>query len=347
MFFDDFPLFEFEPLQSITTTAVSAMFDLLGWLHATTGKKAAPFGQEVTALGVKFSLTNIWEGNLTVSNKPERIERMQRMFAKFSKDKVAKKGECASLHGMLNFACGFVLGNSLKPLARAVADMALHQAKWQTVREACDLAQVLLPEVKPRILSHPATDSRFILYTDGAFENGRATWGAVLWDRLQTRPKVFWGDVPPRLLNFWLQNAGDQVICEVELYAHLLVRWQCRDEFCGELGLCFIDNEASRFSLVKASSPSACMRSMVYLLSLIESRYPFTAWHERVPSPSNPADLPSRDKWRQCCETFNGIPAGSISLPDLTLDFLTNLKFDAPAAMSICETLLDKPPGTF
>ena len=199
VFFDDFPMFEFEPLQRITTTAVSTLFDLLGWLHATTGKKAAPFDEEVSALGVKFSLKDIWEGKLTVANRQERLVRMHRMFDKFLGDKAAKKADCASLHGMLNFACGFVLGNSLKPLARAVADMAVHVAKWPALHEACLLAGILLPEVKPRVLTLPSPGFRFILYTGGAFENGRATWGAVLWDKRFSQPRVYWGRVPERL----------------------------------------------------------------------------------------------------------------------------------------------------
>ena len=347
VFFDDFPMFEFEPLQRVTTTAVSTLFDLLGWLHATTGKKAAPFDQVVTALGVRFSLSDLWSGKLTVANKSERLERMQRMFGRFLIDKTAKKADCASLHGMLNFACGFVLGNSLKPLARAVADMAVQSAKWSALHETCLLAEMLLPNVKPRVLTLPSPDCRFILYTDGAFENGNATWGAVLWDKRCLRPRVYWGAVPKRLLDFWLEHAGEQVICEVELYAHLLVRWRCMLEFGGELGLCFIDNEASRFSLVKSSSPSVCMRVMVYLLSLIETVHPFSAWHERVPSQSNPADMPSRGQGQQCCELFNGAPLGDIFLPEVVLDFLTTVKFDSTAARTICASLLDMPPGTF
>ena len=200
--------------------------------------------------------------------------------------------------------------------------------------------------MKPRALALPSTDCRFLLYTDGAFEAGKATWGAVLWDKFQSQPTVFWGVVPQLLVDFWLKHAGDQIICEVELYAHVLLRWKYRYDFCGEYGLCFIDNEASRFALIKSMSPSPCMRSLVYLLSLIESKQPFSAWHERVPSPSNPADLPSRNEWRRCCEIFNGIPMGDVSLPETVLRFLTTINFDGTCAKEIC-AILDMPPGTF
>ena len=205
----------------------------------------------------------------------------------------------------------------------------------------------MLPEVKPRVLTSPSENCRFLLYTDGAFENGRATWGAILWDRRDLRPKVFWGVVPQRLLDFWLQNAGEQVICEVELYAHVVVRWLHRHSFQGEFGLCFIDNEASRYALVKATSQSACMRAMVYMLCLLEARHPFLAWHERVPSQSNPADMPSREDWQECCSLFNGIPMGDIELPPVLMNFLMRLKFDLAAARDVCDSLLEQPPGTF
>ena len=139
------------------------------------GQKVALFGQDMTALGVRFSLAEVWNGSVAVDNKPERLDRMQRMFAKFKEERKAGRADCASLHGMLNFACGFTLGHSLKPLARAVADMSVSNSEWPFLSETCSLSEVLLPEVKPKVLTRPADGCRFILYTDGAFENGRAT----------------------------------------------------------------------------------------------------------------------------------------------------------------------------
>ena len=43
LFFDDFPLFEREPLRHLTLKVTGSFLDLLGWRRATSGKKAADF----------------------------------------------------------------------------------------------------------------------------------------------------------------------------------------------------------------------------------------------------------------------------------------------------------------
>ena len=148
------------------------------------------------------------------------------------------------------------------------------------VREACNLAEVLLPSVLPRRLKCYSAGCRFVVYTDGAYENGRATWGAIVWDKQLPHPIMFWGVVPAPLLQFWLANAGSQVICDVELYAYVLVRWQLRHQLQDELGTSFIDNESARYLLIKHSSQSPCMRSVICALSLLDAVHPFGSWHE-------------------------------------------------------------------
>ena len=336
----DFPVVEVLPLQHLTTSLVGAFLDLMGWQHATVGKKATPFAPTFTALGVNFCLKSLWDDEAVLENKPERIERLNKTFQQWRADGHAKKSQCASVHGMLNFACGFVLGHSLKPLSKAVQHMMESTASKGAVDEACQLAGALLPAIQPKTLRTVAGACRFVVYTDGAFEKGRATWGSLVWDR-------FWGEVPPPLLNFWLENAGSQVICEIELYAHLLVRWQCRHETENEMGISFIDNEAARYSLVKCSSPSPCMRAMIYGLSLLDIVHPFGAWHERVPSESNPADLPSREEIQAATSLFHATPVGDIVLPDLMLQFLMSVKFDQRLAKETSTLFMKRPPGTF
>ena len=58
--------------------------------------------------------------------------------------------------------------------------------------------------------------------------------------------------------------------------------------------LCFIDNDAARYALIKGSSPtpdSAWLSAMYWEKETDVGSY---SWFERVPSPSNIADAPSR-----------------------------------------------------
>ena len=158
---------------------------------------------------------------------------------------------------------------------------------------------------------------------------------------------MFWGRVPEHLLQFWISNAGSQVICEVELYAHVLVRWELRHLLQDEMGISFIDNESARFALIKHTSPSPCMRSMIYALSFLDAVHPFGSWHERVPSKSNPADLPSRDEISKAVQLFGAVPFGDIQLPETFLNFLTTLKFDQQLAKETSALFMRRPPGAF
>ena len=192
-------------------------------------------------------------------------------------------------------------------------------------------------------------DCEIVLYTDGAFEDSVGTWGVTAWDVTTGRMEIFWGTVPQVLIDFWMKHAGTQVICEVEMYAQICYRWVKRHYIHRKLGISFIDNESCRFSLIKGSSPSPCMRPLINMVSIIESVFPFHSWHERVPSASNPADLPSRGPWLEASHRFGGCPLGDISLPQCALNFMTSLSFSTKLAEELRFEIQSPeiPPGTF
>ena len=82
VFYDDFPVLEVQPLQHLTTSLVGAFLDLMGWLHATTGKKATPFSSTFTALGVNFSLGGLWQGRVVVEKQAREDEAPSRNISK-------------------------------------------------------------------------------------------------------------------------------------------------------------------------------------------------------------------------------------------------------------------------
>ena len=94
----------------------------------------------------------------------------------------------------------------------------------------------------------------------------------------------------------------------------------------------FIDSESSRVTLIKRNSPSHAMFSMVSLLSLLDGVLPFSDWCERVPSASNPADLPSRGKSAELGKLLQATDCGDIPLPAYVLNFLRRDQFDVELA---------------
>ena len=56
----------------------------------------------------------------------------------------------------------------------------------------------------------------------------------------------------------------------------------------------FVDNDAARFALIKGSSPTTDSAWLTSQFWEEEASVGAFSWFERVPSPSNPADGPSR-----------------------------------------------------
>ena len=71
---------------------------------------------------------------------------------------------------------------------------------------------------------------------------------------------------------------------------------------------------------------------LVCLISIIDTQTPFAAWMERVPSPANPADLPSRRKADELCRMIGATDCGDIQLPASLHSFLMSDKVDTQLA---------------
>ena len=131
-----------------------------------------------------------------------------------------------------------------------------------------------------------------------AYENKAATWGCVVigpfhWSRGGFR-RFCSGPI-----GFVLVEAGWKA-------AALLARRAYETLIKQRRVILFVDNEAARYALIHGSSPS------VRLLKLVQSFHSCSVadssimWLERVPSPSNIADLPSRGRSYDAAQLLNG-----------------------------------------
>ena len=339
VFYDDYPCFEFEPLCSLTTSVLNKFFGILGWKHAVVGKKAKDFSPETIALGVQYELGELWAGSLTVRNKPGRLCRIKELAKEFKSAERGQASLAASLSGLLNFAGGFVLGHAFKPVTNALSKWSAGARPDRAVKaRICDLLEVTLDDLAPRLLKITDNPSPVIIYTDGSFEDSVGRWGGLVIDATTGFRGVFSGRVPGCLLGHWLREVGSQVICEIETYAYLCIRWHLRGLLCDRNGICFIDNEASRMSLIKRSSASFAMFLLVSAISLTDAVVPFAGWMERVPSAANPADLPSRDPADELCHLVHARNYGDIELPPSLLSFLQSTAFQPRLAAAVRDT---------
>ena len=315
VFYDDFPMLEFKPLASTTTGIVQNLLDLLGWKHATTGKKSVDFSSQMQVLGVTYRLESFWDGSAIVANRESRVERILGMLKTYRSRGAISSSEAATMHGLLNYAGGFVIGRCLKPAARFFSNLTSGCTDAGRVETICSDTIDLLSSMQPRVIRSLQASHSSIIYTDGAYEDGVGTWGAVVFIPTFGVNAIHWGTVSTDIMNHWRSKGISQLISQIELFVVLLVKYEYREMLTNGASIFFIDNEAARYSLIKGASPSETMYGLCKCISFLEARHPSADWYERVPSASNVADLPSRFKQEQCQFLTQGDLAGDIVLP--------------------------------
>ena len=296
VFYDDFPMFSPEELAINADEAASELLDLLGWRHARTGPKGKPFESSFNVLGCSLSLDKVTSGEVVLENKQGRLERI---FQQLKDIKAAKKmtlHQSQVLHGLLRYSCGFFAGKHMQQVCMEVLQMGRTpslQSKGR-LEEFCSYATRCLEACKPRHIKSGGQLKPILIFTDASWESQIAGLGAVVIDSASGRIVVYSGRVPETLRRHWLKEVGDHLICQLELYVMVELRWSLKNLFLNRRTIWWVDNEAARFSLIKGQSGSESMNRLVRQYFYPDSDCPTYSWIERVPSFSNPADAPSR-----------------------------------------------------
>ena len=318
VFYDDYALLETASCCGMASKVACSLLDQRGWLYARDDDKGKDFDESFSLLGARIDLSELHDGYLQVSNKPGRKLKLLEMLEGVLASPESSRQAAKSIHSVLNFMNGSTLGQHLKLAARAFANLS-SSPECPSVQDLTLLVghtKKALDEALPRRWKCHSAGRPIVILTDGSYEKGRALWGAVVLDREDNLKAVHHGAVPERLLVQWRSLGIEQIICQVETYAAVLVRHYYAQRLHQRKAIFFIDNEASRWTLIKASSPSASMLALARAFYLPEACYPCATWIERVPTASNLADLPSRGKHREAAEMIKGKSFGDISLPD-------------------------------
>ena len=294
----------------------------------------------MVSLGVSLDLSRVWEGQILVSNKPGRLAKIAELLKPIAAGSEVTRSQLASLHGLINFAGGYVMGFELKPTARMLSRALTgpFQGNNAALRSACALALDVIALCKPRVCL-ASVRQPIVLYTDGAFEGDAGTWGSLLVDPETGARWLFGGQVPQVLIARWREMAGLQVICEIEAYALAISLFGLRGFLGNRSIVAFVDNEPCRMGLIKRYSPSAAMMGLISLVSLLEGSLCTTLWYERVPSKSNPADLPSRGLFPEAASRFGAEIKGDIACTQEMNDFLVSDQYSSRLAQAIAEAV--------
>ncbi|CAE7522105.1 unnamed protein product, partial [Symbiodinium necroappetens] len=303
VYFDDFPLFTPVEGAEAMDEAVSQFLSLLGWDHARTGAKGKPCAPAFDVLGMTLDLSKVQQGLVTLKNKPGRAEKILDEFAKVNSPEAITRHQVQVLHGLLNFAAGFFSGRSLKHLCYDLLEFLEWRGEvaFDRLQGLAERTRAILNNTPPRVLSCLFVPEPILVWTDGSWEDGVAGIGACIWDPLVKVGRVLSGFVPSWALETWRadfehNDKEPQLICHIELFVIVAVRWIFRDQFLNRRLVLFVDNEASRFAILKGGSGSRGMNTLIRAFDSLDVMHPCFYWLDRVPSFSNVADGPSRQE---------------------------------------------------
>ena len=298
-YFDDFVIFSPPELSNNSQSTLSLMLDILGWAFDKEGPKSDNFSARVSALGVVFNLDPTKDCRLEVHNTDKRLsEAVAALDVILQSGKLSKK-DALSLRGRLAFCDAFIFGR----LGRVSLQNITHHAYASpfiaelndSMVQSLGILRDRMKTAKPRCLDLNLLNT-FVLMTDAAFDPSKgAGLGAVLVS--PTGSVVCWFGIQLSLksLSSLLGKDRQTVIGEMETLAVAVSLMLWGPSVASSKLLIYIDNEGSRFSLIKGYSTAPAITRICALASNALDSYCIMPWFSRVPSLSNLADLPSRD----------------------------------------------------
>lgn len=162
----------------------------------------------------------------------------------------------------------------------------------------------------PKAVSIHTNTVPVLLFTDGAWEADSAVpagAGIVLIDPSAGVRKVYEVLVPPELVVHWKSLGKAQLIAELELLPLLVAFAELGSFLQGRRVLCFVDNNAVRDVIAKATSRTLSIFVLVTELYRLWEGLQSLCWVSRVPTKSNIADWPSRQEPQQAADMIGGV----------------------------------------
>jgi hypothetical protein len=155
----------------------------------------------------------------------------------------------------------------------------------------------MLQHGKPREIDTKSHEVLF-LYTDASYSPEEETGGVggVLCAADGKILAWFGEEVSPSVCKKLKAEGQSQIIGELEALAVLVALKTWADKICSKHLVAFIDNEGSKFSILKGYSRNPALSKIVSAIASAEEAATCFCWYSRIPSECNPADGPSRGK---------------------------------------------------
>ena len=275
---------------------------LLGWEYKSGPEDLLPPASAFAPLGVAIDMST--PGVVVVDNTEKRKAKiLQDLEQAIQADFVAQP-EVDHMVGVCQYAEAQCSGRSGALALRGARLASKNRTPDRTVllaRALTELRDHVVASV-PRRISLAARQKPLLIFTDAAAEDNSATLGGVLFDDANSTVQFFSCRVAPSTISKWKSEGvvdgcadqKNQIICQAELLAIpvALKIWESR--LAQRDVVFFVDNDPAKDALIHGISASHHSSELVRFTRITCARLGIGAWYERVPSPSNIADSPSR-----------------------------------------------------
>ena len=118
----------------------------------------------------------------------------------------------------------------------------------------------------------------------------------------------------------WRKEVGQQIICQAELAAIPIALSTWIEVVSNRQTLLFVDNDPAKDASINGVSASEVSSRMVHQMRLLCTAKGVAPWFDRVPSPSNIANPPSRGDFDELVQ-LGAIRVDPVILPASDIEF--------------------------
>jgi hypothetical protein len=245
--------------------------------------------------------------------------------ALLEKQKCSQK-ELEVLRGKLQFMESQTFGRVAKALFRNLFYGKTDGVLISEVERRTIVALISwLNTAEPRWISPSVFSAPVLVFSDGACEPGSqsrplVTCGALIINPNETSltgsRQLFGFEVRKDLTDLWMKSGKRQLVTEAELYAFYSAIYNWRSSIARSRCLFFIDSEPAFFAILRGTSDVDPCAEIVHAIHRLLYSLNCFPWFVRIPSKSNPADLPSRLHINEACIEYQAVAINAVQ-PDV------------------------------
>ena len=296
VYFDDYLSVVRQTEAKHVDLVVSVFFRLLGW--RVSEDKLIPYSSCCKVLGIELDVGNAVRGYILLKNTLKRRDEVIRSLEEVLANGSIDGPTLERLRGRAQFASGQLFGRLARQALHSLSDRPTKDLRLSgRFKWGAHLLISLLKDGRPRTVTRDLSENRFV-FVDASYEpSGRSGVGGICYDASRNVLSWFGSEVPSSFLKVLQSCFGSEratvifelealaVAVSLELFAPLLSKRNV---------VMYTDNSGVHGAFVRCWSENEVGSALAFLAAKREFELQAFFYYDRVPSPSNPADAPSR-----------------------------------------------------